>query len=298
MRHLRLFAREELVLALRSRWTQIFAVVFGVLSFAVAGAGYVALRRPRRPGLRAHRRLARAARAPPRAPHRARDRRPVPRPRAGSGGARVLAAGLAADDLLGKLLGLFQALAAAQAVGFGAVAAACTVGLGSEGLGEIFSLVAGSLVTTAGSPPRRRRRRCACGRKRTRALALASWAGSSRRAPPPGRLGWVARTSGTASRVLVVSTIVKWLALSGWGRSWHRRHPPRSAPPRRPSPLHEGGLWRGPRARPVAPRLVAPRPSACAACGKADVRPPGGGPAAALRSHHPARPDGQRGTSQ
>ena len=36
-----LFAREELVLALRSRWTQIFAVVFGVLAVAVSGAGYV-----------------------------------------------------------------------------------------------------------------------------------------------------------------------------------------------------------------------------------------------------------------
>jgi Cu-processing system permease protein len=38
---LRLFAAEELKIALRSRWTQIFAIVFAVLACGVAGAGYV-----------------------------------------------------------------------------------------------------------------------------------------------------------------------------------------------------------------------------------------------------------------
>src|SRR5262249_8714974 len=37
----RLCARHELTLAVRSRWTQIFAVVFAALSLAVAGSGYV-----------------------------------------------------------------------------------------------------------------------------------------------------------------------------------------------------------------------------------------------------------------
>lgn len=39
--NLRLFAAEELKIALRSRWTQIFAVVFAILACGVAGAGYV-----------------------------------------------------------------------------------------------------------------------------------------------------------------------------------------------------------------------------------------------------------------
>ena len=39
--NLRLFAAEELKIALRSRWTQIFAIVFAVLACGVAGAGYV-----------------------------------------------------------------------------------------------------------------------------------------------------------------------------------------------------------------------------------------------------------------
>ncbi len=39
--NLRLFAAEELKIALRSRWTQIFAVVFAILAASVAAAGYV-----------------------------------------------------------------------------------------------------------------------------------------------------------------------------------------------------------------------------------------------------------------
>jgi Cu-processing system permease protein len=40
-RILRLCAGQELTLAVRSRWTQIFAVVFTVLALAVAGSGYI-----------------------------------------------------------------------------------------------------------------------------------------------------------------------------------------------------------------------------------------------------------------
>lgn len=41
VRILRLCANQELTLAVRSRWTQIFAVVFTVLALAVAGSGYI-----------------------------------------------------------------------------------------------------------------------------------------------------------------------------------------------------------------------------------------------------------------
>ena len=41
MRLLLLFARQELVLAVRSRWTRSFAVLFAAVALAVAGAGYV-----------------------------------------------------------------------------------------------------------------------------------------------------------------------------------------------------------------------------------------------------------------
>ena len=174
MRPLRLFAREELVLALRSRWTQIFAVVFGVLATSVAGAGYVLS------GGHGVQDFARTAvslvqlvlllvplttlvigvmsLAPERGAAELMFSQPVPR--------RTI--------LLGKLLGLFQALAAAQAVGFGVAGAIVHGQSGPEGLGGFLLLVLASLVTTAvflgiaallsaG----------AVGRKRTRALALA-----------------------------------------------------------------------------------------------------------------------------
>jgi Cu-processing system permease protein len=172
--HLRLVAREELLLALRSRWTQIFAVVFGVLAFAVAGAGYVLS------GGHGVQDFARTAvslvqlvlllvpltalvigvlsLAPERGAAELIFSQPVAR--------RTI--------LLGKLLGLFQALGAAQALGFGAAGAVVYAQSGSEGIGGFLLLVLASLVTTAvflglaallsaG----------AVGRRRTRALALA-----------------------------------------------------------------------------------------------------------------------------
>jgi len=174
MRHLCLFAREELILALRSRWTQIFAVVFGVLAFVVAGAGYVLS------GGHGVQDFARTAAslvqlvlllvpltalvigvlslAPERGAAELMFSQPVAR----------------GTILLGKLLGLFQALGAAQAVGFGVAGAVVYAQSGSEGVGGFLLLVLASLVATAvflglaallsaG----------AVGRKRTRALALA-----------------------------------------------------------------------------------------------------------------------------
>jgi Cu-processing system permease protein len=171
---LALFAREEFVLALRSRWTQIFSAVFGVLAVAVAGAGYVLS------GGHGVQDFARTAAslvqlvlllvpltalvigvlslAPERGSAELVFSQPVSR----------------GTILLGKLLGLLAALAAAQALGFGAAGALVYAQAGSLGLGGFVALVLASLVTTAvflglaallaaGS----------VGRKRTRALALA-----------------------------------------------------------------------------------------------------------------------------
>ena len=215
MSHLALFAREELVLALRSRWTQIFAAVFGVLAFAVAGAGYVLS------GGHGVQDFARTAvslvqlvllivpltalvigvlsLAPERGAAELTFSQPVSR----------------GTILFGKLLGLLQALGAAQAVGFGAAGMVVYAQSGAEGLGGFLLLVLASLVTTAiflglaallsaGS----------VGRKRTRALAMALvvWfvavvfldllaLGAASLLP-----------SGTASRVLMVAAVVNPLA--------------------------------------------------------------------------------------
>lgn len=210
-----LFAREELVLALRSRWTQIFAIVFGVLALAVAGAGYVLSGGH---GVQDFARTAVSlvqlvlllvpltalvigvlALAPERGAAELVFSQPVSR----------------GTILFGKLLGLFQALGAAQAVGFGAAGLVVHAQAGPEGLPGFLLLVAASLVITAvflglaallsaG----------AVGRRRTRALALALvvWfvavvfldllaLGLASLLP-----------SGTASRVLMVSVIVNPLS--------------------------------------------------------------------------------------
>jgi Cu-processing system permease protein len=211
MRLLRLFARQELLLALRSRWTQIFAVVFGILALAVAASGYVLS------GGQGVQDFARTAvslvqlvlllvpltalvigvlsLAPERGAAELMFSQPIAR--------RTI--------LLGKLLGLFQALAAAQAVGFGAAGAVVYAQSGSEGLVGFVLLFAASLVTTAiflglaallsaG----------AVGRRRTRALAtaLVVWFVAVVLFDLAA-LGLASvLPSGTASRVLIVATIV------------------------------------------------------------------------------------------
>jgi len=211
VRHLRLFAREELALALRSRWTQIFAAAFAVLALAVSGAGYVLS------GGHGVQDFARTAvslvqlvlllvpltalligvlsLAPERGAAELVFSQPVSR--------RTV--------LLGKLLGLFQALAAAQAVGFGAAGVVVYSQSGGAGLGGFLSLVAASLVTTAvflglaallsaG----------AVGRKRTRALALALVVWFVTVALFDITALGVASLlpSGTASRVLMLAAVV------------------------------------------------------------------------------------------
>jgi len=206
-----LFARQERVLAVRSRWTQIFAGVFAALALAVAGSGYVLSGGH---GIQDFSRTAVSlvqlvllvipltslligvmALAPDRGAAELVFAQPVGR----------------STILLGKLLGLFQALVGAQALGFGAAGLVVFSQTGEAGLAGFLLLFAGSVATTAvflgiaallaaGGAGRRR--------ARTLALALVAWfalvvvfdvaaLGAASLLP-----------SGTASRLLIVSVIV------------------------------------------------------------------------------------------
>ena len=211
MSPLLLFARQELLLALRSRWTQLFALVFAVLTSAVAGGGYVLS------GGHGVQDFARTAVSLVQLVLLL-----VPLTALVIGVLSLSSERGAAElvfsqpvsrrtVLLGRMLGLFQALAAAQAVGFGVSGVFVHAQAGAEGFAGFLLVVLASLLTTAvflalaallavG----------AVGRRRTRALALAL-------------VVWFAAVvmldllalglasllpSGTASRVLIVSAIL------------------------------------------------------------------------------------------
>lgn len=174
----RLCASQELLLATRSRWTQIFAVVFGGLALAVASSGYILSGGS---GVQDFARTAASlvqlvlllvpltsivmgvlALTPDR------------------GGAEILYAQPIgrASVLVGTLIGLFGALVGAQAIGFGAAGLVIFARAGSEGLGGFVIVAFGSAVLTAvflalgalvsvGQTGRRR--------VRSLAIALVSW---------------------------------------------------------------------------------------------------------------------------
>ncbi len=171
---LRLVARQELVLAVRSRWTQIFAIVFAALALAVAASGYVLS------GGHGVQDFARTAAslvqlvlllvpltslligvlslAPERGAAELLFSQPISR--------RTI--------LLGKLLGLFEALVGAQALGFGAAGVVIFSQSGNEGLSGFLMLLGASVALTAiflGVAALLAA--TAIGRRRTRALALA-----------------------------------------------------------------------------------------------------------------------------
>ena len=173
-RALFLIARQERVLAIRSRWIQIFAVVFALLALAVAASGYVLS------GGHGVQDFARTAAsllqlvlllvpltalligvlslAPDRGAAELLFSQPVAR--------RTI--------LLGKLLGLFEALVAAQAVGFGAAGVVVFSQSGDEGLRAFLILGAASVTLTAVFLSLAAwLAATAIGRRRTRALALA-----------------------------------------------------------------------------------------------------------------------------
>src|SRR5512134_1922220 len=133
---LRLCARQERTLAVRSRWTQIFAAVFTALALAVAGSGYilsggygvqdfsrttvslvqlVLLLVPLSALL-----LGVMAMLPDRGNAELLYSQPIPR----------------AAVLLGTMAGLFEALVAAQAIGFGAAGLAIYSQAGEQGVGS------------------------------------------------------------------------------------------------------------------------------------------------------------------
>ncbi len=146
---LALCARQELLLAARSRWMQLFAVVFGGLSLAVACSGFVLSGGS---GVQDFARTAASllqlvvllvpltalvmgvlALTPEK------------------GGAELLYAQPVARRtiLLGTLLGLFQAFMAAEALGFGAAGLVIFWQAGDEGLPGFAMVAAGSAALTA-----------------------------------------------------------------------------------------------------------------------------------------------------
>lgn len=169
-----LVARQELLLAARSRWTQIFAAAFALLALAVSTSGYILS------GGRGFQDFARTsaslvqlvvlvvplasllmgvlALAPERGTAELLFSQPVSR--------RAI--------LLGKLLGLLGALAAAEFVGFGLAGLIVFSSTGEEGGWGYALLVLGSfLLTAAFLAIAALIAAGAVGRKRTRALALA-----------------------------------------------------------------------------------------------------------------------------
>ena len=174
LRVLALCASQEMVLAVRSRWTQTFAAAFCALSLGVAASGYILS------GGSGVQDFARTAASLVQlvlllvpltalllgALTLASER----------GNAELLFSQPVSRGIIlfGRVLGLFQALVAAQALGFGAAGLLIYSRAGAEGLGGFLIVIGASAVLTgiclglaaliaAGS----------VGRGRTRALALA-----------------------------------------------------------------------------------------------------------------------------
>ena len=171
-----LCSHQELLLAVRSRWTQIFAAVFACLSLAVAASGYILS------GGHGFQDFSRTAvslvqlvlllvpltalvigvlsLSPERGASEILFSQPVSR----------------TTILLGRLLGLFQALAGAQAIGFGAAGLVVFSQTGEQGIGGFLLLVLGSLLMTAVFLGIAAVVACgSAGRSRPLALALVIW---------------------------------------------------------------------------------------------------------------------------
>ncbi|MCC6131830.1 MAG: ABC transporter permease subunit [Acidobacteria bacterium] len=206
-----LCARQELLLAVRSRWTQVFAAVFAGLSLAVAVSGYTLS------GGRGVQDFSRTTASivqlvlllvplsalligvlslsPERGAAELLFSQPVSR----------------RSVFLGQAAGLWAALTAAQAIGFGAAGAVIFSHSGSEGIGGFALLFAGASVLTASFLGIAAILSAGVvGRRRAKALALAL-------------VIWFVATvlfdilalglasllrSGTASRVLIVSVVL------------------------------------------------------------------------------------------
>jgi Cu-processing system permease protein len=143
-----LCARLELRLAVRSRWTQTFAVVFAALALAVASSGYI---------LSGGSGMQDFARTSASLVQLVLLLVPLT---ALMFGVMSLASEPGAAELLfsqpvprhailaGKLLGVFLALVGAQAIGFGCAGLVMFVRMGQDGVGSFLSVVAGSIALT------------------------------------------------------------------------------------------------------------------------------------------------------
>jgi Cu-processing system permease protein len=205
-----LCARQELLLAVRSRWTQIFAAVFAALALGVASSGYVLS------GGHGVQDFARTAAslvelvlllvpltalligvlslAPERGAAELLFSQPVSR--------RAI--------LLGKTAGLFVALSAAQALGFGAAGLVIFSRAGGSGLPGFGLLVLGSFVLTAVFLGLAALVSAGAVGRRTRALAIAlvGWFGAVVLFDVAALGVASLLPSGPASRVLIVSVLV------------------------------------------------------------------------------------------
>jgi Cu-processing system permease protein len=144
-----LFAQQELTLAARSRWIQTFTVVFAALALAVASAGYV---------LSGGSGLQDFARTSASLVQLVLLLVPMTAllfgvmtvtPDAGTAELLFSQPVSRRTILTGKLLGLFLALIASQAVGFGAAGLVLFFRAGEDGLTGFLGVAAGSVVLTA-----------------------------------------------------------------------------------------------------------------------------------------------------
>ena len=204
-------ARQEFILALRSRWTQIFAPLFAALALAVAWSGYVLS------GGHGVQDFARTAASLLQlvlllAPLMALV-----------GGVHALLAEPGAAELLysqplprrsillGKIAGLWAALVAAQAVGFGAAGAVVFWQSGPEGMAGFLLLVLGAMVLTAvflGIAALIASGGAGSRRPRALALALVVWFAAVILFDVLALGAASLLPSGIASRVLIVSVLV------------------------------------------------------------------------------------------
>ncbi|MEW6323079.1 MAG: ABC transporter permease subunit [Acidobacteriota bacterium] len=207
---LALCARHELLLAVRSRWLQTFAVVFGVLTLLVASSGYVLSGGS---GVQDFARTAESmvqlilllvplaalifgalALSPERGAAELLYSQPVPR----------------GTVLLGRVAGLFLALTGAQAIGFGVAGFVVQRQAGSAGATAFLGAVALAFVLTAVFVAIAALVSQVQAAKRTRALAaaLVVWFVAVL-AYDVAVLGIASLLrSGTASRLLIVATLV------------------------------------------------------------------------------------------
>lgn len=205
-----LMARQELVLATRSRWTQLFAALFAGLALAVAGSGYVLSGGS---GVQDFARttssliqvivllvpltalvLGVLALGPERGQAELLFSQPVGR----------------STILIGKATGLFVALAAAEVLGFSLAGLVIFWQAGDYGLGTFGLLVVASLVLTAIFIGLAALLASGATGRRTRALGLAlAWWCALVLLYDVAALGLASLLpSGTASRLLVSAVIV------------------------------------------------------------------------------------------